>query len=547
MRLACLHVPAFPLAALLRADPELRGEPLAVTQGRGPRARVVACSPEAVERGIAVGLSAAQAKAIHAGILLRAASPDGERAARNALCDAAYSFSPRMEDGGGGTVYLDIGDSMALHGSEHDLARSLVARARSLGLDAAVGVASTKIAAELAAGQGGIVVIPPREEWRFLAPLPLGLLSPSPALDQTLARWGIRSLGDLAALPASAVATRLGPEGAQLARRARGEDVHPLVPRPAPLDFEEAAELEYGVETLEPFLFVTRALLDRIIARLEVRGLVCGDLRLSLGLANRGRDERTVTVAAPGNDVKALLTLVRLHLEAHPPPEPVETVRLAAVAERLRAAQLDMFRPNGPAPHRLSLTLARLTSLCGAENIGAPVVADSHRPDAYGLRPFGPQAGVGCRVSGVGRQEEFRIKDPELETRLTPETRDPTPDTRFSGPRPSTPVLALRALRPARALEVFCDRGLPDFIRLADIERGRGAPSSTQHPTHDTRHPLCHGRVVTSAGPWRVQGEWWRAESFSRDYYDVQLSDGAVYRIFFDLPRQRWFVDGVYD
>jgi protein ImuB len=49
------------------------------------------------------------------------------------------------------------------------------------------------------------------------------------------------------------------------------------------------------------------------------------------------------------------------------------------------------------------------------------------------------------------------------------------------------------------------------------------------------------------AGPWRVQGEWWRDDPLHRDYYDVQLSDGAVYRIFYDPPRQGWFVDGVYD
>ena len=57
----------------------------------------------------------------------------------------------------------------------------------------------------------------------------------------------------------------------------------------------------------------------------------------------------------------------------------------------------------------------------------------------------------------------------------------------------------------------------------------------------------CSGRVVTAAGPWRVRAEWWSEGAFSRDYYDVQLSDGGVYRIFCDLERRQWFVDGVYD
>lgn len=57
----------------------------------------------------------------------------------------------------------------------------------------------------------------------------------------------------------------------------------------------------------------------------------------------------------------------------------------------------------------------------------------------------------------------------------------------------------------------------------------------------------CTGRVVTASGPWRIEGEWWREEGFQRDYYDVQLSDGVVYRLFFDRREQRWFADGVYD
>src|SRR5205814_2026409 len=149
---------------------------------------------------------------------------------------------------------------------------------------------------------------------------------------------------------------------------------------------------------LEPLLFVLRGLLDRLTARLVVRGFICGNLRLSLRLASRGCDERTVVVAAPSNDVKALLTLVRLHLEAHPPAAAIETLRVAAIPEHLRAVQLDMFRPNGPAPAQLAVTLARLAAICGADRVGAPAVADSHRPEAYALAPFLPSGSEGSRV-----------------------------------------------------------------------------------------------------------------------------------------------------
>jgi protein ImuB len=499
VRIACIHVASFPLAAWWRIEPDLRGAAVVVTDAPGARARIVAVAPEAQRLGIAVGMTAAQAMAIASDLVVRAASPAAEHATQAALCDAAYSCSPRVEEGGMGTVYCDAEGLRELYASETELARAIVRRAHTLGLAAAVGIAASKIAAQLAAHDGGgCAVIPAHEEWHFLAPLPIQMLAPDAALQDTLARWGVRTLGDLAALPASAVATRLGPSAAALARRARGEDEHPLVPRPLPLHFEEASELEYGVDNLEPFLFVMRGLLDRLIARLAMRGLICGDLRLSLGLAGRGRDERIVAVAAPSNEIKPLLTLIRLHLEAHPPSDAVETVRLAAVPERLRPMQLDLFRPNGPAPAQLAATLARLAALCGAERLGAPVVADSHRPEAYAVADFAKTLAA---------------------------ARPPLPVEGYRS-------IALRALRPPRPLQVFCNRGQPDFVRRIE-------------PDDDVYG--CTGRVVTLAGPWRLQGEWWRPDAFHRDYYDAQLSDGVVYRLFYDLAQQQWFADGVYD
>jgi len=543
MRFACLFVPDFPLAAVLRAEPDLRGEPVVVADGLGPRARLLAVSAAAACHGVTTSLTVAQATAIDAGLVVRPISTDLVRAAQAALCDAAESFSPRVEDGGNGVVYLDLDGLGALfedrytkqpraQTTEHrqqtrtlanvedpsvvcclssavsphwesQLANALAQRAMHLGLEAHVGVAGSKIAAALAARNGGgVTVIPRGEEWSFLAPVPVALLAPSPALATTLQRWGIRCIGELAALPASAVGARLGAEGVQLVRRARGEDEHPLAPRSLPLHFEEGIDLEYGIDGMEPFLFVLRGLLDRLTARLAVRGFICGDLRLSLRLATRGRDERTVTVTAPSNDVKALLTLVRLQLEAHPPPAAIEAVRVAAVPERLRAAQLDLFRPNGPAPARLAVTLARLSAICGHERVGTPVVAETHRPDAYGVGEFQVARVLGCYVV---RPESVPSSPNNLTTCLLP--------------------LALRAVRPPQAVEVFCARDRPEFVR----------------------GPRFAGRVVHAAGPWRVHGEWWSDGRYSRDYYDAQLTDGCVYRLYCDLATRSWFVDGLYD
>jgi protein ImuB len=330
--------------------------------------------------------------------------------------------------------------------------------------------------------------------------------------------WGIHTIGELAALPTRAIGTRLGPDGVQLVRRARGEDDTPLVPRELPLQFEEQVDLEYGIEALEPCLFVLRGLLDRLTARLDMRGLVCGDLRLGLRLATGGRDDRTVTVAAPSNDLKALLALIRLHLEAHPPAAALEAMRVAAVPERLRAAQLDLFRPGGPAPARLAVTLARLTALCGADRVGTPVVPDTHRPDGYGITSGEVVGLLGCEVV---RSERAGGRIP-VSSRSSDHQQ---PDNLTTNDLSSCLPLALRAVRPPQAVEVFCERDRPAFVRGATLA----------------------GRVVQVAGPWRVQGDWWHDGTYARDYYDAQLGDGGVYRLYRDLATHGWYVDGFYD
>lgn len=498
MRCVCLYVPALPLAAWLRAQPDLYGVALAISEAPGPRARLVAVSPEAVRGGVEVGLTTAQAQARLASLQVQPSSPELLRAAQAALGDVAESFSPRVEEAGDGVVYFDASGLSSSFASEDKLVQAAARRAEALGLPAQVGLAGSKAAAYLAARDGGgVTVLPSGEEWSFLSPVAVELLAPSRELAATLRRWGIRTIGELAALPTAAAVTRLGPEGARLVALARGDDSCPLQTRPATLSFEEGIELDYGIEMVEPLLFVLRALLERLIARLQVRALVCGDLRLSLRLSTRAREERTVVVAAPSNDGKSLLALLRLHLELQPAAAAVEGVCLRALPERLRPAQLDLFRPSGPAPARLATTLARLTALCGADRVGTPAVVADHRPDSYGVEPF-----VVGETSGAAIVREAPACGPDVLS-----------------------LLALRALRPPREIEVLCQRDRPHLVR------GDGLS----------------GRVIQVAGPWRHQGSWWNEAQYARDYYDAQLSDGGVYRIYCDLRSSKWFLEGSYD
>ncbi|MEE9606108.1 MAG: DNA polymerase Y family protein [Myxococcota bacterium] len=535
MRTACLRVPDLPLAAELRAHPELAGLPLAVASGPGPRAEVVALSPEAARRGVRLRSSVVHARTVCAALRVRVASPALERAAREALLDAALGLSPRAAlaprasgaYAGEAAAFLDASGVTSLFDSERGFASALAARADSVGLPGDVAVAGSRSAALLAArwlrsGEashpargalepGRVQVLPPGCEAAFLAPLPIEVLDPEDDLAESLTRFGVRNVRDLRALPRRALSLRLGQRVLQLIALAEGAETEAPLPAPDRGRLVEAVDLEFPVDRLEPLTFALQGLLSRLLARLEARHLACGDLFLRLDLAGGGRDARRIGLAAPTRDLRVLVRLVCRALEARAPDAPVEGVALEIEANPVRRDQLDLFRPPGPAPSALASTLAELEALCGSGRVGAPEVADDHRPDAFGMGRFAASAAERRAQPGEAERSSAGCA---AERRAQP-----------GGPGPELP-LAVRALRPPVPAQVRLFRGRPESIRSA----------------------VANGRVVRLAGPWRATGGWWsREERFAYDHFDVQTSDGTVARIRLDRLRQTWHVDAVYD
>ena len=401
------------------------------------------------------------------------------------LLRLAQEFSPNIEQTAADTVALDADGLERIHGLPQQIAAAVARRAVDRGLQASVAIAANlDTAVHAARGFAGVSVIPYGDEAKYLGSLPLTLLCPTPEMQETLERWGIRRFRDLAALPELGLAERLGPEGLRLHKLARGAGDRPLVPVKEPLHFEEEAELDYPLELLEPLMFVLARLLHDLRARLVAHGWAANELRLRLKLENQGEHIRTLRFPVPMLDTKAFLKLLDLDLGAHPPPSPVVKVWLQAEPAKPRAAQTGLFIPLSPEPEKLEITLARLKLLVGAQNVGSPALLDTHRPGAFQMlaRPLAP--------SPVG---------------------------------PMAPLLPLRALRPPRTARVQMAAGQPVHVQSEGVR----------------------GHVVASAGPWRTSGDWWTHDPWARDEWDVALSDGALYRIYSE--QGRWFVDGSYD
>src|SRR6266480_5786103 len=211
MPFACIFVPDFPVEALLRAEPELRSQAVAVLEGKAPLQKVFAGNEKARRAGVEVGMTKLQIEAC-TDFVLRARSPLQEAAAHAALLDCAQSFSPRIEDAGDDAILLDLAGLEPLFGPLPKIARDLARRASELGIEANVAVASNPDAAMLAArGFSGVTVIPVGREAEQLSSLPVAVLFvgavASPILE-TFDRWGVRNLRGLAALPDVALSAR---------------------------------------------------------------------------------------------------------------------------------------------------------------------------------------------------------------------------------------------------------------------------------------------------------------------------------------------------
>lgn len=524
MRLACLWVPHFAAAAALRDEPELRQCPVVVVEGAAPARAVVDATDEARETGVRAGMAEAEATARCPGLIVRAASAERERAAREALLAAALGTSPRVEDGGPGVIYVDLDGLGALFGDEPAVGERLTRDARRIGLPARVGIAGSRPAALSAARLGRRVsVIPAGEEAMRLAPAPLALLALAPELKETLARWGVRTFGDLAALPRVGLGARLGAGGLAAQDLARGADPAPFHPYAPPPFFQEARGLEWEIVSLEHLEPVVRPLLERLTARLGVAHLAADRLTLDLGLADGSRHERVVNLAYPMAEAAPMQALLRLDLEAHPPRAAVVHVALAARPVRLRAGQGGLWRAPAPAARDLTVVLARLAALVGSGSLGSPAPLDSHRPDAFVVEPFaaceGPAlAPAPCPPAGASSEQSiFVCGGPALPPALPP----------CPSPRRTDGVarLALRRFRPAWPAEVDTCADRPVAVSAGFVA----------------------GRVVACAGPWRASGEWWCEETWARDEWDVALSDHTLCRLVLDRLARCWFLDGVYD
>ena len=460
------------------------------------------------------------------------------------LVDLAFTFSPLVEQTTIDTVVLDVSGQDLLFGeasegsesaeveSAVNIANEIFSRSKHLFLKTNVAVAPNPDAAIHAARSfRGISLIAPGEELSQLGSLSIKKLDCSLAaidekraaeLRETFALWGIRTFADLARLPLSGVAERLGQDGVRLQKLAQGKTHRNLNLVRPPVGFEQSLELEHPISELEPLSFILSRLLNQLCANLNEYALATNEVRLRLGSESRlvgiatgsnAISERIISLPVPMRNPKTLLRLLLFEIEREPPQAPIIRVAIDATSVKPRASQTGLFIPLAPEPERLEITLARLSKLVGPGNVGSPEMLDTHRPDSFRMKRFtlnhrghrgrNPKAGI-SRQSAIGNRQC---------------------------------VMGFRIFRPPWNAEV-------------QIVRGRPARINARNPKISSK---VRGEIVCAAGPWRASGDWWRSDVWARDEWDVAVLDSnsneneILCRIYRDLTSEQWFVAGIYD
>jgi len=321
-------------------------------------------------------------------------------------------------------------------------------------------------------------------------------LSNSPAdrqleIHQILAilhKWGIHTLGQLAALDKEQLGARLGPEAIRMWERANGQSNRVLKLVRPPESFEESFEFENEIETAEPLLFMLRRFLEQLAVRLSAIYLVAKELTLRITFAGKHNYERVFKIPQPTNDVDLLFRMLHTHLENFKSEHPIIAVALSAQPIKPAREQFGLFETTLRNPNQLYESLARLTAFLGADRVGTPVLEETHRPDAFRMEPF--------TWHGLPAH----------------------PIDKMSMPRP-----ALRRFRPAAPASVLLDEDTPAHVRGVDS---------------------C-GKVVRQHGPYLSSGNWWDEKWWARAEWDLQLENGVLCRSYESVDG--WKIVGIYD
>jgi len=518
-RTVAVLVPRWPITAAGIAQ----DEPAAVFHAN----RVVVASLAAEHWGIVPGMRRREAQARCPEVVVLERDEALDARAFEPVVAAVEAFAPRVEVVRPGLCVLAARGPSRYFGGEEALCRQIERSVADTPSGASghppqngvrennvrAGVADGVFVAEVAARTG--TMVPPGRSREFLAPFPVDVLD-VPDLVDVLLRLGIRTLGDLAALPTKDVVARFGADGEWAHRMARGDDDRPLAPREPPPDLVVARELDPPAENIDIATFTAKNAADELSERLSTLGLGCAKLRIE-AQTEHGEQLQRVWRYSSAFTPTAIAERVRWQLEGwlltpEPPTGGIALLRLVPEDTGPIGTPVGLWG-RADVTDAVRRALHRVQGLLGHDGVLQPVLSGGRHPSEQAtLVPWGDPV-TPARAGPPGTQH---VQGP-----VTVET-PPWPG-RLPSPSPallrSTPV----ELRDANGNTV----GVTGRFQL------------TARPAR-----LNATDVTGWAGPWPTDERWWHAHR-RRARLQVVLADGTAHLL--ALEAGRWSVEATYD
>ncbi|QGU02802.1 DNA polymerase IV [Corynebacterium kalinowskii] len=476
--------------------------------------RVRACSSFARAKGIRRDMRVREAQALYPALTL--AEWDADRDAREfePVVRELEEIAPSVEVLRPGLVVIDAGAAGRFYGSE-DKAVQLLADAASLkGVDCMIGIADTITTAIIAARQGAAV--PPGESLAFLKDQPLGVLKFEEALGceaetlDALGMLGIRTLGELAQLPPSAVVTRFGRAGLTCQRIALGREERKVAPELPTTDLRVSLTPEEAITRVDEAAFLARTLAAQLHEKLQRAGVVCQRLKViaeaDVAIERVWRTREPLTESATADRVRWQLDG---WLSARQIPG-IVTLALEPLEVSSPGAGAGLWGAVDERAEQVRRVVARVQSLLGTDAVLQPRLAGGRGPaERTELIPYGE----------------------EVTPRRAPGT--------WLGVLPS-PLPARAASHPATKLQLLDATGTAIHVTADAILSATPAWLVRGH----------HRWEVTAwAGPWPVDDRWWDpdvAQKYARMQVVVVQEDTPRAFLIVWLAGQ-WRVEATYD
>ena len=333
--IACLQIPRFELMVAIGSRAEQLSGPVALAPEAGREPVVGTPSAAAEASGVRSGMRLGEALARCPELRLVAPDPEGVDDAHERLLKSLEAIGAAVESGAPGTVCFDTHALRHLHGAPE---RVVEAARRAVKVPVRAGLGPSRFTALAAASRARArkTEVVRGDPKKYLAGQPVSLLAlragprgPETglaAMPETLERFGVRTLGELAKMPRAALADRFGTTGPLAHDLSRGKDTvlrtrEPLETLEEELDLPESSS---GVQLEQ----AVGLLVDRLLARRERRGRPLRAVVLSAVLVEGGTWRERMVFREPLADPLRMRMVLVVKLASL--PAPAERVRLRA-------------------------------------------------------------------------------------------------------------------------------------------------------------------------------------------------------------------------